>query len=109
MPLNLPGTWPEMQKEMDHYRWEEQLDRDLVSLYQDIFAVWYRYFDRICYSVASGQEKEEELKDHFRRGRARFPSPRVVLLELENLFSLQLDCLARREGYRPGEDLALLS
>lgn len=34
---------------------------------------------------------------------------REVILELENIFSIQLDLLARREGYLPGEDLALLS
>ncbi len=34
---------------------------------------------------------------------------REVILELENIFSIQLDFLARREGYQPGEDLALLS
>jgi hypothetical protein len=34
---------------------------------------------------------------------------REVILELENIFSIQLDLLARREGYLPGEDLAVLS
>ena len=33
---------------------------------------------------------------------------REVYLELENIYTIQLDVLARREGYRPGEDLAVL-
>lgn len=33
---------------------------------------------------------------------------RDVILELENIFTTDLDYLARREGYRPGEDLAVL-
>ncbi len=33
---------------------------------------------------------------------------RNVILELENIYTIQLDILARREGYRPGEDLAVL-
>ncbi len=34
---------------------------------------------------------------------------REVILELENIFTVQLDYLARREGYLPGEGLTLLS
>lgn len=34
---------------------------------------------------------------------------RDVVLELENIFTADLDYLARREGYRAGEDLAVLS
>ena len=34
---------------------------------------------------------------------------REVILELENLFTFKLDYLADREGYRPGDDLALLA
>lgn len=33
---------------------------------------------------------------------------REVILELENIFTVELDLLARREGYHPGEDLAPL-
>jgi FdhE protein len=33
---------------------------------------------------------------------------RNVILELDNIYTIQLDILARREGYRPGEDLAVL-
>ncbi|HPU01183.1 MAG: formate dehydrogenase accessory protein FdhE [Firmicutes bacterium] len=33
---------------------------------------------------------------------------REVILELEDIYTLELDHLARREGYRPGRDLALL-
>lgn len=32
-----------------------------------------------------------------------------VVLELANVFTIELDHLARREGYRPGGDLALLA
>ncbi|HHX88061.1 MAG TPA: formate dehydrogenase accessory protein FdhE [Firmicutes bacterium] len=32
-----------------------------------------------------------------------------VILEIENMFTLQLDSLARKEGYRPGEELVLLN
>ncbi|HOB86522.1 MAG TPA: formate dehydrogenase accessory protein FdhE [Bacillota bacterium] len=34
---------------------------------------------------------------------------RPVILELENFFTIELDYLARREGYRPGVELYLLS
>ncbi|MEW5784699.1 MAG: formate dehydrogenase accessory protein FdhE [Bacillota bacterium] len=34
---------------------------------------------------------------------------RTVILELENIFTTELDFLARREGYHPGEGLALLT
>ncbi len=33
---------------------------------------------------------------------------REAILSLENLFTVELDLVARREGYNPGEDLALL-
>lgn len=31
-----------------------------------------------------------------------------IILELDNIFTTELDYLARREGYRPGDDLAVL-
>ncbi|HOL17839.1 MAG TPA: formate dehydrogenase accessory protein FdhE [Bacillota bacterium] len=34
---------------------------------------------------------------------------REVILELENIFTIELDFLARREGFLPGENLTLLS
>ena len=32
-----------------------------------------------------------------------------VILEIDNILTLQLDSLAWKEGYRPGEELALLN
>ena len=124
MPLNLPGSWPEMQTEVERYRREEQPGRELLSLYEDVYAVWYRYFDRIGYPEAVMKDTEEVLRERFRRGRYMLEGRslpvdpvlfREVLAELAGAVSPRCPeganprAILKREELHPGRAGAFLA